>query len=252
MMAPTAICDIAIFQHISGPQAAQLAPVVLRPHHRRADAMNTAYNTAEEIANALTHGIGALLAFGGSAVLITLAAVWGDAWQLGAAIVFGATLFVLYLASTLYHALPHPNAKRWFKVVDHCAIYLLIAGTYTPFSLIGLREHGGVLLFSVAWSLAAAGILFKLFTTGRFRGLSTALYVAMGWMALFAAPAMIDNLAPATLYWLAAGGIAYTAGVAFYLNRSLRFSHAVWHLFVLAGSGCHFVAVTQQVIAPQY
>ena len=207
---------------------------------------------AEEIANALTHGIGALLAFGGSAVLITLAAVWGDGWQLAAAIVFGATLFVLYLASTLYHALPHPSAKRWFKVVDHCAIYLLIAGTYTPFSLIGLREHGGLVLFTVAWSLAAAGILFKLFTTGRFRGLSTALYVAMGWMALFAGPAMLEHLPSDTLAWLAAGGVSYTAGVLFYLRRSLRFSHAVWHLFVIAGSVCHYVAVTQQIIAAEY
>lgn len=214
--------------------------------------MSQTYSAAEEIANALTHGVGALLAFGGSAVLITLAAVWGDGWQLGGAIVFGATLFVLYLASTLYHALPHPSAKRWFKVIDHCAIYLLIAGTYTPFSLIGLRGHGGMALFTVAWSLAAAGILFKLFTTGRFRGLSTALYVAMGWMALFAGPAMIEHLPPATLTWLAAGGVAYTAGVLFYLNRSLRYAHAVWHLFVIAGSVCHFVAVTQQVIAADY
>ena len=214
--------------------------------------MSHAYSAAEEIANALTHGVGALLAFGGSAVLITLAAVWGDGWQLGGAIVFGATLFVLYLASTLYHALPHPSAKRWFKVIDHCAIYLLIAGTYTPFSLIGLRDHGGMALFTVAWSLAGAGILFKLFTTGRFRGLSTALYVAMGWMALFAGPAMIEHLPTPTLAWLAAGGVAYTAGVLFYLNRSLRYAHAVWHLFVIAGSVCHFVAVTQQVIAADY
>lgn len=214
--------------------------------------MTTTYSTAEEVANALTHGIGALLAFGGSAVLITLAAVWGDAWQLVAAIVFGATLFVLYLASTLYHALPHPRAKRWFKVIDHCAIYLLIAGTYTPFSLIGLRGHGGLTLFTVAWSLAAAGILFKLLTTGRFRGVSTALYVAMGWMAVFAGPAMLEHLPTSTLIWLAAGGIAYTVGVLFYLNRSLRFAHAVWHLFVIAGSACHFVAVTQQVIAAEY
>ena len=215
-------------------------------------AMHAPYSAAEEIANALTHGIGALLAFGGSAVLITLAAVWGDAWQLGAAIVYGATLFVLYLASTLYHALPHPRAKHWFKIIDHCSIYLLIAGSYTPFTLIGMREHGGLWLFAIVWTLAAAGILFKLFTTGRFRGISTALYVAMGWAALIAAPLMLEHLPQPTLYWLVAGGIAYTAGVAFYLKRSLRFGHAVWHLFVIAGSVCHFVAVTQQVIAAEY
>ncbi|MCK7592685.1 PAQR family membrane homeostasis protein TrhA [Pseudomarimonas salicorniae] len=210
------------------------------------------YSTAEEIANALTHGIGALLAFGGSAVLITLAAVWGDGWQLGAAIAFGATLFVLYLASTLYHALPHPRAKHWFKVIDHCSIYLLIAGTYTPFSLIGLREHGGLWLFGLVWALAAAGVLFKLYTAGRFRGVSTALYVGMGWIAVIAAPGMLEHLPRDTLAWVGAGGIAYTVGVIFYLKRSLRFGHAVWHLFVIAGSVCHFVAVTQQVIAAEY
>lgn len=214
--------------------------------------MDTSYSTAEEVANALTHGIGALLAFGGSAVLITLATVWGDPWQLAAAIIFGATLFTLYLASTLYHALPQPRAKRWFKTIDHCSIYLLIAGSYTPFSLIGMREHGGLWLFAAVWTLAAAGVLFKLFTTGRFNGVSTALYVAMGWAALIAAPLMIEHLPPATLYWLFGGGIAYTAGVAFYLRRSLRYGHAVWHLFVIAGSVCHFVAVTQQVIAASY
>ncbi|GIX36697.1 MAG: hemolysin III [Lysobacteraceae bacterium] len=211
--------------------------------------MNEGYSTTEELANALTHGFGALLAFGGGATLITLAALCGDAWQLASAIVFAATLGLLYLASTLYHALPHPRAKRWFKVVDHCAIYLLIAGTYTPFGLIGLRGHGGGWLLTAVWSMAAAGVFFKLFTTGRFRALSTALYVGMGWTALFAAPLMLEHLPASTLAWLLAGGLAYTLGVLFYLWRSLRFGHAIWHLFVIAGSACHFVAVAQQVTA---
>jgi hemolysin III len=202
----------------------------------------------EEIANALTHGLGAVAALAGGAVLITLAAVWGDGRQLAGAIVFTVTLLLLYLASTLYHAIPHPTAKRRLKVLDHCAIYLLIAGTYTPFGLIGLREHGGSGLLLVVWSLALAGVIFKLFFTGRFEGLSTALYLALGWIALMAADEMLAAIPHATLGWIVAGGVAYTLGTVFYMNRRLPYAHAVWHGFVLLGSGFHYVAVTQQVL----
>jgi hemolysin III len=205
-------------------------------------------NAHEEVANALTHGIGALAALAAGAVLITLAAVWGDGWQIASAIVFVATLLLLYLASTLYHAIPHPVAKQRLKVLDHCAIYLLIAGTYTPFSLIGLREHGGGWMLLTVWGLAAAGVVFKLFYTGRFRGLSTAIYLGMGWLALVAIDEMLAAIPMVTLGWLVAGGLAYTVGTIFYMNQRLPYSHAVWHGFVLLGSCLHFVAVSQQVL----
>jgi len=203
-----------------------------------------------EIANALTHGLGAVAALVGGAVLITLAAVWGDGWQIASAIVFAVTLLLLYLASTLYHAIPHSTAKRRLKVLDHCAIYLLIAGTYTPFALIGLREHGGATLLLIVWMLATAGVIFKLFYTGRFKRVSTAIYLAMGWIALGAIDRLWLALPLHTLGWLVAGGLAYSIGTLFYLSERLPYAHAVWHLFVLMGSCFHFVAVTQQVLLP--
>lgn len=209
--------------------------------------MRARHSLHEEIANALTHGLGAVAALAGGAVMITLAAIFGDSWQLGGAIVFGVCLLLLYLASTLYHAIPHPRVKRRLQVFDHCAIYLLIAGTYTPFTLIGLRGSVGWWLLAAIWSLAAAGIVFKLFHTGRFRRLSTLLYVAMGWLVLFAMPLLLERLPAWTLGWLFAGGAAYTIGALFYLSLRLPYAHAIWHGFVIAGSVCHFVAVFSQV-----
>lgn len=205
-------------------------------------------HATHELANALTHGLGAIAALAGGSVLITLAAVYGDGWQLAGAIVFGVCLLLLYLASTLYHAIAHPVAKARLKVFDHCAIYLLIAGTYTPFTLIALRGAWGWSLFATIWTLAIAGIVFKLFFTGRFKRLSTALYVAMGWVALVAIGPLLRALDGATLGWLLAGGVAYTLGTVFYLRES-RFAHAIWHLFCVAGSVCHYVAVMRQVVA---
>ena len=206
-----------------------------------------AQHATHELANALTHGLGAIAALAGGSVLITLAAIHGDGWQLAGAIVFGACLLLLYLASTLYHAIQHPVAKVRLKVFDHCAIYLLIAGTYTPFTLIGLRGPLGWLLFAAIWTLALAGIGFKLFYTGRFKRLSTAIYIAMGWLAIIAIRPLLQALDTATLGWLLAGGVAYTVGTVFYL-RSSRFSHAIWHLFCVAGSVCHYVAVMRHVV----
>jgi len=184
--------------------------------------MASSYDPREETWNALTHGFGALLSVVGAAVLVTLAAQRGTPTQLVAAIVFGVALVLLYTASTLYHAVPHPAAKGWLKVFDHCAIYLLIAGSYTPFMLIGLRGHGGGWLLATVWTLAALGVVFK---------------------PLFTA------LSGTTLAWLFAGGAAYSLGTVFYLSRR-AYAHAVWHGFVLAGSGCHFVAVALQVLGP--
>jgi hemolysin III len=205
----------------------------------------------DEIASALTHGVGAAAALAGGAVLITLTALHGDGWQLGAAIVFGVTLLLLYIASTLYHAIQHPVAKARLKVFDHCAIYLLIAGTYTPFTLIGLRGPWGWGLFTAIWTLAVAGVIFKLFYTGRFKLLSTLIYIAMGWLVIVAIKPLWASLDGWTLGWLLAGGIFYTLGTYFYHRESIRYSHAIWHLFVIAGSVCHFVAVTEQVLLPR-
>jgi hemolysin III len=206
----------------------------------------------EELVNALTHGLGAIAALAGSAVLITLAAVYGDGWQLAGAIVFGICLLLLYVASTLYHAIQRPMAKARLKVVDHCAIYLLIAGTYTPFTLIGLRGPWGWGLFTAIWTLALAGVAFKLFFTGRFKLLSTAIYIAMGWLVIVAIKPLLGALDDWTFGWLLAGGVCYTLGTVFYHRPSLRHSHAIWHLFVVAGSVCHFVAVSAQVLHPAH
>jgi len=202
----------------------------------------------EELASALTHGLGATAALAGGAVLITLAALYGNGWQLGASIVFGVSLLLLYLASTLYHAISHPVAKGRLKVFDHCAIYLLIAGTYTPFTLIGLRGTLGWWLFGTIWTLALAGVVFKLFYTGRFRGLSTAIYVAMGWLVVIAIGPVAAALDGWTLGWIIAGGVFYTLGTFFYMRDSIPYAHAIWHLFCIAGSVCHYVAVMAQVV----
>lgn len=201
----------------------------------------------EELANAWTHGLGATAALAGGAVLVAFAARHGDGWQLTGSIVFAASLLLLYLASTLYHAIQHPVAKGRLKVFDHCAIYVLIAGTYTPFTLIGLRGTWGWSLFATIWVLALAGVVFKLFFTGRFKRLSTLIYVAMGWLVLVAIKPLWGALDAWTLGWLFAGGAFYTLGTVFYHRPGLRYSHAIWHLFVVAGSVCHYVSVMAQV-----
>jgi hemolysin III len=202
----------------------------------------------EDFASALTHGLGAMAALVGGSVLITLAAVYGDGRQLAGAIVFATCLLLLYMASTLYHAVWHPVAKARLKVFDHCAIYLLIAATYTPFTLIALRGGLGWWLFGGIWTLASAGVVFKLFYTGRFKLLSTLLYVAMGWLAVLAIKPLLAALDTWSLGWVLAGGIAYTLGTVFYHRQSPRYSHAIWHLFVIAGSVCHYIAVLSLVL----
>ncbi len=204
----------------------------------------------EERASALTHAIGAVAALLGGVVLVVIAAAQTDRSRLASAIVFSASLFLLYAASTCYHAATAPTAKVRFKVLDHCAIYLLIAGTYTPFTLIGLRGPLGWWLFATVWTLALAGVVFKLFFTGRFKLLSTGIYIAMGWLVLVAIGPVMAALDAWTLGWLIAGGVAYTLGTAFYHRASLRYSHAVWHLFCIVGSACHYVAVLAQITSP--
>jgi hemolysin III len=202
----------------------------------------------EELANTLTHGVGLIASVCGGAVLITLAAKMGDSWQLAGAIVYSLSMLLLYTASTLYHSSREIVVKTRLKVFDHCAIYILIAGTYTPVTLISLRGPVGWILFGVVWALALTGIVFKLFHTGRFKGVSTILYIAMGWLALFAIKPVVHALSAAALAWLLAGGVAYTLGTVFYLNRRIRYSHAIWHVFVLLGSVSHFISISLQVL----
>ncbi len=204
----------------------------------------------EEIANALTHGLGVLLAVGAGAVLITQAAVQAGGRELIGASVFVATLILLYSASTSYHLATQPDVKSKLKVLDHCAIFLLIAGTYTPFTIAALSGGWGWSLFGVIWGLAVVGIVLKLFFTGRFRTLSTATYIGMGWLVVVAFIPLMQALEPAALGWLIAGGVCYTAGTFFYHNHRVPYSHAIWHLFVLGGSVCHFAAVALQMLTP--
>jgi hemolysin III len=218
---------------------------------RGADAAPPSYTLAEEIAHAVTHGVGIVLAIVGLAVLLTLAAPFGDAWLLGSCAVYGATLILLYVASTLYHSIPErllPGARRVLRVLDHCAIYLLIAGTYTPFTLISLRGRWGWALFGVVWTLAVCGIVFKLVGTGTLRGFSVVSYIAMGWCVVVALEPLSAAIPTRGLVLLVAGGVAYTLGTVFFGMTRLRYHHAVWHLFVLAGSVLHFFAVVESVI----
>ena len=203
----------------------------------------------EELCNAITHGIGAVASLAGGIVLVTLAALYGGVWQVVSASVFAFTLVLLYVASTLFHAIPREPIKARLMVLDHCAIFLLIAGTYTPFTLLSLRGPWGWSLFGAVWGLAAVGIIFKLFFTGRFNLVSTLLYIALGWMVVVAYVPMTERLASATLVWLVAGGLAYTAGTVFYMSRRIPYAHGIWHLFVLGGSACHFAAVLREVLA---
>jgi hemolysin III len=205
----------------------------------------------EEVINSLTHGLGLLLSVGGLVVLVVLAALRGTPWHVVSVSIYGATLVLLYTASTLYHALRSPRAKRVFKIIDHSAIYLLIAGTYTPFTLITMRGPWGWTLFGLVWALAAAGIVFKTFFVDRFVIASTIVYVAMGWLVLIAIKPVSAMVPIGGLIWLLAGGLSYTIGVAFFAAPRLRYGHAIWHLFVLGGSISHYFAVLFYVVPPR-
>jgi len=208
-------------------------------------------HSLEEIANASTHGVGLLLSIAGFVALLVLATLRGTAWHIVACCIYGATLICLYAASTLYHAAISPGVKRTLRIFDHSAIYLLIAGTYTPFLLVSLRGPWGWSLFGVIWGLALAGVLFKFWFVERFAILSTAVYIAMGWFVVIAAKPVITHLSLTAIIWLLAGGLAYTGGVVFFAAKRIPYNHAIWHLFVLAGSFCHYLAVLSTVIPPR-
>lgn len=200
-------------------------------------------SAGEEIANSVSHGIGLLAAAGVIPILVVHAARHGDAMNIVSVSIFAATMVLLYLISTLYHALPQGRTKQVFRVLDHSAIFLLIAGTYTPLTFGVLRGAWGWTLFGLVWGLAAAGLLLKAVGGVRYPALSMGLYLGMGWLLLIAIRPLWLRMSPMGLAWLAAGGIAYTAGVGFFAATHLRYSHFVWHLFVMTGTACHVIAV---------
>jgi hemolysin III len=206
------------------------------------------YSLGEEIAHAVTHGLGIVLAIVGLTVMVARAAVYGNAWHITVSGIFGGTLVLMYTASTLFHSIPLPRTKHILRVIDHSSIYLLIAGTYTPFTLVTLHGPWGWSLFGLTWGLALAGVVFKMFSTGRYEKLSLFIYLAMGWCMVLAIKPLLHSLPIPGLLLILAGGLCYTGGVAFYVWERLRYHHAIWHLFVLGGSICHYFAVLFYVI----
>ena len=213
----------------------------------KSEVSRSTYSLGEEIANSITHGLGALLSVVGLIALILLAANHGDAWRVISFSIYGVTLIILYLVSTLYHSLPQPRMKRVFRTLDHAAIYLLIAGTYTPFLLVSLRGALGWTLLVIIWGVAVVGVVWKLFFMERLKIVATGAYLLMGWLAIIAVKPLIDNLSTAGIVLVATGGVVYSLGVIFYVWRRLPYNHAIWHLFVLAASIFHFLAVVTLV-----
>lgn len=211
-------------------------------------AAHSIHHRIEEWLNSATHGLGAVLSVIGTVALIVAASRLGDAWKIVSFSIFGASLILLYLASALYHGARHPKARALFKTLDHCAIFLLIAGTYTPFLLVNMRGTTGWTLFAVIWSLAVTGVVLKVIFQNRFKLARVGIYLAMGWLILFASSELVSNLSETALHLTIAGGIVYTAGVAFYLADRIPYMHAVWHLFVIGGSACHFSAIYYGVL----
>ncbi len=204
---------------------------------------------AEEIANSVTHGIGAALSIVATAVLLVMAGRYGDNWQIASFAIYGTSLIMLYLASTLYHAFPWAEVKKWFRLLDHSAIYLLIAGTYTPPLLIAMRGPWGWTLFSLIWGMAAFGLIFKIAFIGRYHHISLGLYIMMGWLAIIAIKPMLTLLPPGLFFWLLLGGFFYTFGVLFYAGKKIPYHHAIWHIFVLLGSAAHFTGMLLHLTA---
>ncbi len=208
------------------------------------------YSIGEEIAHAVTHGIGALLSIAGLVVLVVFASLYGNAWHITSSSVYGATLILLYTASTLYHGIPQPAVKRVLRRLDHAAIFLLIAGTYTPFTLVNLRGGWGWTLFGLVWGFAILGVVLETALKRRIKWLSLTLYLGLGWLVLIAIGPLLDSVATGGLILLLAGGLCYSLGVVFYVWKRLAYHHAVWHLFVMAGSLLHFFSIFFYVLPP--
>lgn len=215
---------------------------------------NMEYTKKEEVANSLSHGIGAILSIVALVVMVVFAAFTGDKYKISSVCIFGISLIILYTMSTIYHAITNENAKKVLRIIDHSSVYLLIAGTYTPYALIILRQNGAIgwYLFAIIWSLAILGILFSIKFTGRFKILTTFLYIAMGWIIIFVFPQMWQIMQSLniidSLYWLLASGVFYTIGTVFYILKKVKYFHSIWHLFVILGSVCSFISVMFYII----
>ena len=217
---------------------------------RSSDPQNllNSYQPKEERLNVWSHAIGLVLSVVGLSLLILRALDSKEAQVLVSSVIFGASMILLYAASTFYHNCKTEGLRYKLKILDHISIYILIAGTYTPFCLISLKGTTGWILFGITWGFALAGLILKLFFTGRFRTFSTLIYVLMGWLIVFAIEPLMHNLPPEALFWIIAGGISYTLGAVIYSIRSIKFNHAVFHLFVLIGTFCHFMAIYKYVL----
>ena len=201
------------------------------------------YSPTEERINISSHAIGLLLSTAAFVLLVLHASEYGDAWHIVSFGIFGASLIILFAASTIYHSAKDPLSRARLRIVDHASIYILIAGTYTPFTLVTLNGPIGWSIFAITWGMALSGIVLKLFFTGRYERISTLMYVFMGWIIVFAISPLIEKLSSDGLFWLVAGGIAYTVGAILYGIKKIKFNHAIFHVFVLIGAFCHFVAV---------
>jgi hemolysin III len=213
-----------------------------------ADAIANRYSLGEEIAHAVTHGVGIALSIAGLVVLVAFSTLYGDVWHITSSAIFGVTLVLCYTASTLYHGIPIPRVKHVLRQVDHASIFLLIAGTYTPFTLVNMRGPWGWTLFGLVWGLAIVGIALELLSRQRYKRLSLGMYLGLGWLVLVAIKPMWETIDTGGLVLLLLGGLSYSLGVIFYVWKRLAYHHAVWHLFVLAGSIFHFFAVLFYVV----
>lgn len=201
------------------------------------------YSPAEENINIITHAVGFIFSIAALVLLVTRASLHGNIWHVASFSIFGSSLLILYAASTVYHSAKTPETRNRFKILDHASIYVLIAGTYTPYTLITLNGATGWVIFGISWAMALTGIVLKLFFTGRYNLLSTIMYISMGWVIVFAIKPLIHHLPLKGIFWLFAGGISYTMGAILYSIDKIKFNHAIFHVFVLFGSFCHFMSV---------
>ncbi len=206
------------------------------------------YSLGEEIFNSVTHGVGSLLSIAGTAVLIVLAAIYSDAWGVVSSAIYGGSLIILYTMSTLYHAITNNKAKKFFRIMDHDTIFFLIAGTYTPITLIPLRGGLGWTLFGIVWGAAVLGIVMNSINLEKFRKPSIVCYIAMGWVVIIAIKPMLESCSPLSLWFLLIGGICYTGGIIFYALKSKKYFHSIWHIFTVAGSVFHYFSILLMII----